>query len=74
MEVGAESKARTKPTPKSSAVEESPTLEECTTNKACTEKDKNDEDRATLLSGKYLKILVTIPTGKSIQDRLTELK
>ena len=49
-------------------------MEECTTNEACTEKDKNYDDRATIFSGKYLKSLVKIPTGKSMQDQLSELK
>ena len=47
---------------------------ECPTNEACTEKYNNDKDRATLLLGKYIKSLVKIPTGQSLQDQLTELK
>ena len=49
-------------------------MEECPTNEVCTEKDNNDEYRATLLLGNYLKSLVIIPTGQSLQDRLTDLK
>ena len=55
-------------------MEEAPTLEEFPTNVTCTEKDNGQEDSSTVLSGKYLKSLVTIPTGQSLQDRLTKLK
>ena len=50
------------------------TVEECPTDEAHTEKYNNDEGRATLLSAKYLNILVTISTGKSLQDQLTDMK
>ena len=39
-----------------------------------TEKENNNKDRSIILSGKYLKIIVAIPTGQSLQDRITEMK
>ena len=71
---GSRSEIKDKARPKIPVVEEYPTVDECPINEVCKEKDKNDKDRATLLLWKYLKNLVTIPTGQSLQDRLTELK
>ena len=49
-------------------------MEECTTNEACKEKDNIYEYISTILQGKYLKSLVAIPTGLSIQDWITKMK
>ena len=71
---GSRRKSEDEARPKRPTAEESQTVEECPTNKVFTEKYNNNEDRATLLLGKYIKSLMTIPIGQNLQDRLTEMK
>ena len=64
--VGVEAKSEEKACPKNTVVEEAPTVGECPTNDAYTEKYSNDKVKATILSRMYLMSLVKISTGKSL--------